>query len=266
MNELRFGFIGFGHMAETLLSTWLKAKVILPSQVSFIRKDKSKQKETSIKYGISATSLHHLVENSDVLLFCVRPQNIQEIINEFPNDLDISQKFFISILAGTKLSFFQKLDQNIQLLRVMPNLPSKIGEGMNVFTFGKNVDEKYVDLSKKLFSFLGEIEEVPEAAMDSVTALSGSGPAFVAALLHAMANFGKEGGLSYEKALKIACQTLIGSAKLVQERKDPEKIIKEIVVPGGTTEAGFKSMEESHLLKHFIAVFRAAYLKAKSLV
>lgn len=253
-------------MAETLLSSWLKTKEIMPSQVFFIRRDSDKQKETSRKYGISGTSLRHLVEMCDVILFCVRPQNIQEVIAEFPKDIDLSFKFFISLLAGTKLAYFQKeIGKHIQIMRVMPNLPSKIGEGMNVLTFGKDIDPDYIQLGKKLFNSLGEIEKIPEKAMDVVTALSGSGPAFIASLLHTMANFGKEEGLSYEKALKIACQTLIGTAKLVQINQNPEQLIREIVVPGGTTEAGFNAMKESHLLQHFTQVFKAAVLRAKSL-
>lgn len=261
-----YGFIGFGHMAETLLSSWLKTKLIQPSEVFFIRRDIQKQKETSKKFGISGTSLRHLVETCDVIFFCVRPQNIQEVIDEFPKNIDLSYKCFISILAGTPLAYFHKaLGGHAQIMRVMPNLPSKIGEGMNALTFGKDIDPDYIHLAKSLFSCLGEIEEVPEKAMDLVTSLSGSGPAFIASLIHAMASFGKDEGLSYEKALKIACQTLIGTAKLVQINQNPEQLIREIVVPGGTTEAGLNAMKENHLLKHFVQVFQAAFIKAKSL-
>jgi len=260
------GFIGFGHMAETLLSSWLKAKLLEPSQIFFIRRDIQKQKETSKKYGISGTSLRHLVEMCDVILFCVRPQNIQEVIDEFPKDIDLSFKFFISLLAGTKLAYFQKaISEHVQIMRVMPNLPSKIAEGMNVLTLGKDIDSENIQLGKNLFSCLGEIEEVPEQAMDVVTALSGSGPAFIASLIHAMASFGKEEGLPYEQALNIACQTLIGTAKLVKSNQNPEQLIREIVVPGGTTEAGLNVMKENHLLKHFIDVLKAAAIKAKNL-
>ncbi len=266
IGKFRFAFIGFGHFAEILYSSFIKAKLLTPSQVVFIRRDKDKQKETSIKFGISSTSLSNLMEKSDIIFFCVRPQNIMEVLEALPKDIDIGSKLFISILAGTKLSFFYKnMGANIQLLRVMPNLPSRIGEGMNVLCFGKHVEEEYIFLSKRLFRALGEIEEVSEEMLDVVTAMSGSGPAFAASLMDTIAKFGYERGLSYEKSLRIACQTFIGTAKLIGSGKTIEQLLNEIALPGGTTEAGLEMMIKSNVLSGFKKVLKAAYERALQL-
>lgn len=265
IEKYHFGFIGFGHMAEIIYSFLVKARLISSSQTLFIRRDKDKQKEISHKYGITSSSLAHLVHQSDVLLFCVKPQNIAEVMATFPK-IDLSHKFFISLLAGTRLSYFQKhLGEKTQLLRVMPNLPSAIGEGMSALCFAKGVEDRYIHLSRGLFSALGQIEEVSEEVMDTVTAISGSGPAFVASLIDATAKFGKKEGLSYEQALRLACQTFIGTAKVLQSGKKPNDLVKEIAVFGGTTQAGMKVLEERGLLAHLEHVLAATLKRAKEL-
>ncbi len=266
IERYRFGFVGFGHMAEILYSSLVRAKLLAPKQVLFIRRDKDKQKETSHKWGIAASSLARLIEESDVILFCVRPQQIGEVFADFPKEIDLSAKFFISLLAGIKIPFFQKiLGKQAQILRVMPNLPSSIGEGMNAFSFGKNVEDRYVHLANTLFQCLGEIEIVPEEMMDAVTALSGSNPAFIASFIHAMAEFGAKEGLAYEKSLRLVLQTFIGTAKLIQSGPSPKELVEKIAVPQGTTEAGLKMIQEKRILEHLKEVLGAVLKRAREL-
>lgn len=263
VGKFRFGFIGFGHIAEAIYSFVHMARLIPPSQVLFIRRDKDKQKDISKKYGISATSLPHLVESSDVILFCVRPQQIKAVLDEFPKDVDLSSKFFITILAGTKISYFQKrLGNDLEFLRAMPNLPSSIGEGMNVLAWGKGVSDTNRHLAKSIFACMGQMEEVEEEHMDLVTALCSSSPAFIALFIDALAKLGQKEGISYEKALKMVAQTFVGTAKLVQKGALPEDLIEKIAVPGGTTEKGIQQLEKdlvhSNILKAAAAVLHRA--------
>jgi pyrroline-5-carboxylate reductase len=266
VEKYRFGFIGFGHFAEVIYSFLVKARLLSASQTVFIRRDKDKQKAISQKYGIRATTLENLVKESDVIFLCVKPQNIAEVMAAFPKEFDPNLKFFISILAATPISYFQKhLGEKVKLMRAMPNLPSEIGEGMSALCFAKAVDGDFAHLGRGLFSSLGEVEEVSESSMDAVTALSGSGPAFAASLMDAAAKFGKEEGLSYEQSLRIVCQTFIGTARLILSGKKAQDIVKEISVSGGTTQAGIKLLQEKGLLAHFTEVLAASLKRAKEI-
>jgi pyrroline-5-carboxylate reductase len=136
---------------------------------------------------------------------------------------------------------------------------------MSALCFSKGLNSQYVHLGKSLFSALGQIEEVSEGTMDAVTSLSGSGPAFAASLIDAAAKFGAEEGLRYDQALRIVCQTFIGTAKMIQEGKQPEEILKEIAVPGGTTQAGIKVLQERRLLAHFAEVLAGSLKRAREI-
>ncbi len=262
-NRKSIGFIGFGHMAEVLYKTMEKSKLVDRSRVLFLRKNKQKQKETSQKYHISAASLEDLVRKSTFIFLCVRPHQLEEVLHQIPKE-DLSLKLFVSIISGASLSYLKKKIGNSAFLRVMPNVASEVAEGMNLLCFSEGVDPFLKMEMKKIFGALGESEEIPESAFEVLTAVSGSGPAYVLKLIQAFARKAVESGVSKETAEKIAAQTFKGAASLLLKKKELEELVSSIAVPGGTTEEGLKVFQERGVEKEIFSVLEACIQKAKA--
>ena len=264
MSEHRLGFIGFGHMAQIIFDAVHAARLIPRSQIEFLQRDPAKMKQNEQKYGISSTSIERLVSVSDLLILCVRPAQARDVVAKMAH-LGAGQKKIISVLAGVPLSFFQThLGQEVQILRMMPNVASAIGEGMNLLSFSSFAQSQFRSVAQMLVAPLGFSLEIPEYQMDAATGIAGSGPGFVFKLIQAMAEIGEKEGISRENALFMACQTFLGAARLAKGA-DLMSLMTQIATPGGTTEAGFQVMERQGIAKHFQETIEASIQKAKSL-
>ncbi len=262
VSDYHLGFIGFGHMAQVIFKAIDRAKLIPRSQLRFIQRDPHKMRENEQQYGITSTSLARLVEVSDVILLGVRPNQAKTVLEQM-REIDESKKI-ISILAGVKLSYYRRFLKN-PILRVMPNIASEVGMGMSVFSFTPQPTPEFRSLANVLFSCMGEVIEVPEKLMDIACGIASSGLGFVFRLIDAMAKEGEKEGLSDQNALKMAAQTFMGAARLVQKRGEVKRLIEQIATPNGTTEAGFKAMSESHIEEHFQKVVQASSRRSKDL-
>lgn len=264
ISEYHLGFIGFGHMAQMIFKALDRAKLIPRSQIGFVRRDPEKMTQNEKEFGITATSLENLISKSDILLIGVRPNQADFILRDLVRFRLDESKMVISMLAGLKLSYYQKYIKN-PLLRILPNLASAVGEGMTVMTYGPHPSLEFRSVSNLLFSCMGEVVEIAEELMDISCAMSGSGPGFVFRLIEAMARLGEKEGLPYSKALKMAAQTFAGAAKLILKGAQPEKLIQQIATPNGTTEAGFKVMNALRLEDHFQGVIEASAKRSKAI-
>ena len=266
LSEIRLGFIGFGHMAKVIFHAMDHSKLIPHSQISFIQRDPHKMKDNEQTCRITSTSLKNLVATSDLILLGVRPNQAIPILKEL-SQIGMDGKMFISILAGVKISSFQKeLGPNVQILRVMPNLPSAVAEGMTLFSYGSNASIEFRSFSHLLFSCMGEVVELKEELMDIGCGMAGSGPGFVFALIEAMARLGEKEGISYKESLKISAQTFLGAARLIlEENLLPSDLMVQIATPNGTTEAGFNKMKELEVQSRFQAVIQASAARSKEL-
>lgn len=262
VSDYRLGFIGFGHMAQIIFQAIDRAKLIPRSHILFHRRDRDKMRENEREFGITSTSLKNLVDKSDVLILGVRPAQALHVFKELES-LDPS-KFMISMLAGVKLSYYQKFFQ-IPLLRVMPNIASEIAMGTTVFTYGPNVSNELRSLSRILFSCMGEVLEVPEPMMDISCGIAGSGPAFILKLIDAMAKEGEKEGFHYDVALKMAAHTFLGAASLVLRKGDPLALVDKIATPHGTTEAGLDTMHSAGVTDLFRKVVQASARRSREL-
>ncbi len=263
--DYRLGFIGFGHMAQVIFKAIDRAKLIPRSHVSFIRRDPGKMKQNEQEFGITSTSLSNLVEKSDILILGVRPNQAHLVLEDLAQ-IGVESKKVISMLAGIKLAYYQKfLGPQIELLRIMPNIAAEVGEGMTIFTYGSNSSMEFRSLANLLFSCMGEVIEVPESLTDICCGIAGSGPGFVFRLIDAMARAGEHSGLPYPKALKMAAQTFAGAARLILKGALPERLVQQIAVPYGTTEAGFKVMREKEIEKTLGSVVQASARRSKEL-
>lgn len=264
VSDYNLGFIGFGHMAQVIFSAIDRAKLIPRSQIGFIRRDRDKMRQNEREFGITSTSLENLIDKSDVLILGIRPGQAHSVLQDLKRLKLDGSKTVVSVLAGVKLSYYQKFLQN-PMLRVMPNLASEVAMGMSVFTYSANATNEFKSLTHLLFSCMGEIIEVPEAMMDICCGIAGSGPGFVFRLIEAMARAGEKEGLAYPKALKMAAQTFAGAAKLILKKGEPELLLQQIATPNGTTEAGLKMMTHSLIDEHFQKVVAASAKRSKEL-
>jgi len=264
ISDYNLGFIGFGHMAQVIFSAIDRAKLIPRSQILFNRRDRDKMRDNEKEFGITATSLENLVDKSSVIILGVRPGQASHVLQDLKRLNVNASKLFISVIAGVKLSYYQKFIKN-PLLRVMPNVASEVAMGMSVFTYSPNPSIEFRSLTNLLFSCMGEVIEVPETMMDICCGIAGSGPGFVFRLIEAMARAGEKEGLSYSKALKMAAQTFAGAGKLVLKKGKPEILLTQIATPNGTTEAGLRSMTASNMDEHFQNVVAASSKRSKEL-
>ena len=265
IQDYRIGFVGFGHMAEVIFKAIDLARLVARSQILFSRRDQAKMKESEQKFGITSSSLENLVHKSDILLICVRPKQADSILQEIAR-FGVKDKMIVTVLAGVKIAFYQKfLGPHAQILRVMPNIASAVGEGMSVFTYGPHPSPEFRSATGMIFSSMGEVIEVAEDLMDISCGIAGSGPGFVFRLIEAMARTGEKHGLSYEKALKMASQTFAGAARLILKGGVPEDLIHRIATPNGTTEAGFNAMTALEIDKAMQGTVEASARRSKEI-
>ncbi|MBN1157470.1 pyrroline-5-carboxylate reductase [Candidatus Woesearchaeota archaeon] len=245
------GFIGFGRMGSAL------AKGILEKKVAdrVIAFDKNvKINENKI---VAAKSNKEVADKSKIVFIAVKPKDFGEVLGEIKDN--VKDKIVVSIAAGIRLSFIESRLGKAKVVRVMPNLPCIVGEMAAAFSRGKNCSDKDAESVKRILESSGIAFEVKEELMDVVTALSGSGPAYFAYFAEILSKKAAELGLEKDVATKLAVQTMLGAAKLLQENNlGPEELVSIVKTKGGTTEAGMNKLEKSEsILKDTIeAAFR----------
>lgn len=262
--EIHLGFLGFGHMAQTLFRAIAGARLLSRSQISFIQRDPQKMRANEQKYGITSTSLESLVHQSHLIILAVRPNQIRPVLEELKEMAVHPSKGLISLLAGVQTDFFRKALQR-PVLRAMPNIASDVGMGMTVLSAPDDFPKELLSLTRSLFASVGAVEELPEALMDITCGVSGSGPGFVFKLIEAFAKAGEKEGIEAATAQLMAAQTFLGAAQLVLKRKDIASLLEQISVPQGTTEAGLKKLHELQLDEHLQQVIFASSKRSEEL-
>lgn len=260
------GFIGGGNMAEALIKgivgNWkseAKSKII----VSEPREDRRKYLEQT--YNVKTTSDNREAASScNIVVLAIKPQNMAAVLDEIA-DLITEEKTVVSIAAGITLSFLQSKLKTKKLIRVMPNTPAIVQEGMSAMSLCECFSDKDIAIVRDIFMSVGKVLTIPEKYMDAVTAVSGSGPAFVALFIEAMIDAGEKIGLSRDNASELAIQTLIGTASLLDTGMPPEKLREMVTSPGGTTAAGLKVFEEKGFKDIVYDALHAAKKRAEEL-
>lgn len=256
------GFIGGGNMAEALIRGMVEEgkKDIIVSEPreerrSFLEK----------RYGVSTTPDNiEAVKASEVVVLAVKPQQMAEVLGEIAPAVT-GEHTIVSIAAGITLGFIQDRLKSNRVIRAMPNMGAQVGEGMTALSLCECFGGKGVDTAKEIFMASGRVLMLPEKYIDAVTALSGSGPAFVALFIGAMAEAGERAGLTHDDALSLAVQTAVGTAKLLDEGLEPRKLIEKVRSPGGTTAEGLKVFEDKGLEGIVLEALEAARRRAKEL-
>lgn len=260
-------FLGAGNMAEALMAGIVKGK--LASSDCLLATDLSSTRLEVVKdrYHIQVSSQNsQAVLGADVIILCVKPQVVNEVLAEIQPNLS-GKQLVISVAAGVHIKTIQaKIGQSIPLVRAMPNTPAVVQEGVTALSGCRGLSSDHLELAKKLFESVGKVVVVDESLMDAVTGLSGSGPAYVYLAIEALIDGGVRVGLPRNVAHVLAVQTVLGAATMVRETGEHPAVLKDRVTsPGGTTIVGLQRLEEGGLRATFIEAVEAAAHRSSEL-
>lgn len=254
---MKLAIIGLGNMGQAILSGILEQKLIKAKNI--IAADKKfadsnyKIEDQFSEIKVTANN-QQAVQQANYIILAVKPQLIRFVLEDIKRDIDA--KVIISIAAGIKTNLLaQYFGEDSKIVRVMPNTPALVAEGMSGIYYSQKVAADEKAFVEKVFNSFGKTVEVKEDEMDAVTGLSGSGPAFVYLFIEALADAGVLKGLGRQTALKMAAQTVKGGAEMVlNSGKHPAELKDMVTSPAGTTIAGIAELEEN--------AFRSSVIKA----
>lgn len=266
MNK-KIGFIGCGKMASAIIKGVLSAccKPDVEIKGSEINCEIAELAQT--KLGIEVLTDNRLLTmDSDVIFIATKPNYVAQVLEEIKDEIT-PEKLVVSIAAGVSTKKIENILGQRRVVRVMPNTPALVQEGMSGACKGTYATEEDALFVMKLLSNIGKVIEVEETQIDIVTAISGSGPAFFYQVIEDMARAGEKLGLDYEKSLMLATQTAIGSAKMVLNRGElpVQTLIDNVATKGGCTFVGIQTMKEENSEKLFFDVIDKTATKANEL-
>ena len=265
---MKIGFIGSGNMRSAIISGIVSNSIAEASDVIVTDLDTAKAAAMAESYNVKqGLSSEHVAMAADMLFLCVKPQAVYKLIEDIKGSVK-PDAVIVSIVAGQSI---EKLTAafgipGLKLVRVMPNTPLLVGEGMAAIVPNKNVNEEEKAEVLEIFSKLGKAEIVDESLMDAVTAVSGSSPAYVFMFIEAMADAAVQCGMTRDKAYIFAAQSVLGSAKMVLESgRHPGELKDMVCSPAGTTIDAVAVLEENGLRGTIMKAVKACCEKSKKL-
>jgi pyrroline-5-carboxylate reductase len=264
---MKVGLIGCGFMGEAMLSAMLSKGIVSASDVFVAEVNDDRCAAVHGGYGVNVTSdLVPVVDESELVIFAVKPQEFGRTAHRIEGRFRREQTI-MSIMAGVPIRRIATALTHAAIVRVMPNTPAAIGEGMSVWTATPEVDDAARDQIGAILGAMGrEVHVDDESYLDMATALSGSGPGFVYLLLEAFVDAGVHIGFKRDAAEMLALQTFIGSAKYAEATgKHPAALRNEVTSPAGTTAAGLIALENAGVRGAIIDAIEAAYQRSREL-
>ncbi|XP_042903178.1 pyrroline-5-carboxylate reductase 2 isoform X3 [Parasteatoda tepidariorum] len=263
---MRIGFIGVGRMAQTLAKGIISGELAQPEKIlcSCPRVD-VQLLEQMRKLGCRTTADNgDVAEHARVLILAIKPPVVPSVLKEITQYIT-PQHLVISVAMGiTTRQIEQVLPPKSRVIRVMPNTPALVREGCSVFSCGKNILEEDPGLAHKIFSSVGICDQIEEDLLDAVTGLSGSGPAYAYMAIEALADGGVKMGIRRDLAVKLAAQTLLGSAKMVLDtQQHPGSLKDDVCSPAGTSIQAVHELEKSGFRSALISAVESATRRSK---
>lgn len=264
----RIGFIGCGAMAQALAGGLVAAGIPTKNlRGADLAPEQRKQFEAGT--GVSATAANdELVVSCDVIVVCVKPNVVATVLADLDGTPGLDEKLWISLAAGIGLTTYGRgLPDATRVIRSMPNTPALVGAGATALCPNAHASAADLEVAEALFSAVGTtwITRI-EDQLDAVTGLSGSGPAYVFLILEALGDAGVRQGLPRDAAYQLACQTVLGAAKLaIESGEDPGVLKDRVSSPGGTTIAGLEELESAGVRAAIHAAVAAATARSKQL-
>jgi len=262
----KLGFLGFGNMGGAILGGLLAARVTDAADVVVFDIDAGKCAAAKALGAAVASSPAELARMSDILLLAVKPQHMDDALAQMkPGFAPVT--LVISIVAGVSIAHVQaRLGTDARVVRVMPNTPALVGAGAAGIALSDTCTEADVSVARAIFEAVGVAVTVPEAALDAVTALSGSGPAYFFYIVECLVRAAVAEGLSETQAMRLAAQTLLGAGRLLMQSGEPASVLRERVTSkGGTTAAALKVFQEQGLDRVLAAGVASAAARSREL-
>lgn len=263
---MKLGFIGAGNMGSAIIGGAVLSGVVKGTDITVSDRDVQKLDVLKEKYGVS-TADNAVCSTCDIVFLCVKPNVLADVIAGIKDNIG-KETVFVSIAAGQSTEKIEKAFGNpaIKVVRVMPNTPALVGEGMSAVCANANVMEKEIQTVLEILRSFGRAEVVSESLMDTVTAVSGSSPAYVFMFIEAMADAAVKGGMTRDMAYTFAAQSVLGSAKMVLETGMHPGVLKDMVCsPGGTTIDAVAVLEDEGMRNAVIKAMEACIEKSKSM-
>ena len=258
-------FIGAGVMGETLLAGFLSAN-IAAHEVRVAEKNVERSEYLSSTYGVTCTSVAQSVDGADLIVLAVKPQDIPQVLEGIAPSVGPGA-LVISVAAGITTSFIEGfLTESASVVRVMPNTPSLLGEGMSAVSAGKNCTPEQLNRVVTLMTSVGKVVVVPESDQDSVTAISGSGPAYIFYIAEAMITAGQSLGISPELSSELVIQTIMGAARMLRDSDaTPEVLRQRVSSPNGVTVRAIETLDSHGVREAFVHALKAAQDRSREL-
>jgi pyrroline-5-carboxylate reductase len=260
------GFLGFGNMGAAILRGLLRGGVISANRAVVFDIAPEKRADAEALGVGAASSAEDLARQADTLVLAVKPQTMADALELLKPGLS-PKTLVISIAAGISIAYLQeRLGKDTRVVRVMPNTPAMVKSGAAGIALSENCTDYDGRAARTIFEAVGTAEVVPESAMDAVTALSGSGPAYFFYIVECLVNAATAHGLPHAQAARLAAQTLLGAGRLLQESGEPPSALRERVTSkGGTTAAALEAFRRGGLDRIIAAGVAAAAARSKEL-
>lgn len=267
LNNKKIAVVGAGHMGRALIGGMIRAKLVAAKNITASRRNEDALADLRRQWGVHAVADNRkAVKGADIVILAVKPQMAVKVLTEIAPAIARSQ-LVISVMAGIKTdTIVQKLKKPVAVVRAMPNTPCLVDAGATAIAAGRHAQEKDLAAAEAVFASVGKVVTLPEAALDAVTGVSGSGPVYVYMIIEAMIDGAVKMGIPRDVATKLAAQTVYGAAKLVIETgKHPAILKDEVTTPGGTAINAIHVLEAKGLRSVLIDAIVAATLRSQEL-
>ena len=263
--QAQTAILGAGVMGETLLSGLVRAGRRVDNLLVG-EKRAERARELEERYGVAVVSNVEAARKADTLALVVKPQDMGDLLAEIAGELRPGQ-LVVSLAAGITPGFIEsRVPEGVAVVRVMPNTPALVDEGMAAISPGSHCDEGHLAEAEALMASVGRVLRIPERQQDAVTAISGSGPAYIFFVVESMIEAGVHLGLPRATATDLVVQTLVGSAKMLRETGTHPVVLREQVTsPAGTTAAALRELEIHKVRAAFLAAMEAARDRSRAL-
>jgi pyrroline-5-carboxylate reductase len=268
-DNLRIAILGLGKMGGILAQGFLRANLLPAANLTATVARADRERTPNLGIALTTDNLA-AAQAADIILLAIKPYQIVDVLEEIapalPGKLVISVAASITTATMEHAASGMYLDQEIAVIRAMPNTPAKLGAGMTAICRGQHVTDAQLALAERIFATVGRTVTLDEKLIDAATGLSGSGPAYLYIVIDALAEAGVSVGLPRETATLLAAQTAYGAARMVLETGlHPAQLKDQVTTPAGTTIAGIQALEEGKLRATLIQAVKRSVERAKEL-
>jgi pyrroline-5-carboxylate reductase len=263
--SVKLGVIGGGVMGSAIVSRLIERGMYQNTEILISEPTLSQREALHKQYGVEVTDDNNLAAIAPVLLLAIKPQIFGKVVADLQQH--DSNQLVISILAGVSIAQLERaFPVERAIVRAMPNTPATVGMGITAIAAGNHLRSEQLELATQIFQAVGEVVTIPESSIDAVTGLSGSGPAYVAIAIEALADGGVAAGLPRQIADRLALQTVLGTAQLLNaSHLHPAQLKDRVTSPGGTTIAGIAKLEQAGFRSALIEAVVAAAKRSQEL-